>query len=233
MVVGPEEFLVLREACDALDAIGIPYVIGGGTVVVLYGRQRRTKDFDIFLNREVLRPALDALARIGFTTADTEKSWLYKAWRDEVLIDYIVEVRGGVTLDDEVMLRARIVDQHGMPFRVMGPEDTLYRKIVTLTEGRPDWHDALSIIQRMGEALDWTYLLYRAQQHPRRVLAFFLFAQTELHAPGGEIRDGENTIFRGTAPGPIPEWVVWRLVEQLWMGGARSPHNPYRLSRAA
>lgn len=229
--VTPEDFAILREACDALDDVGIPYVIGGGTAVVVYGRNRRTKDFDIFLNREVLRAAMDALARANFTTSDTEKRWLYKAWRDETLVDLIMEVRGGVRIDDEVMRRAWMVEQFGHVFRVMGPEDTVFRKAMTLTEGRPDWHDAISIIERMQGRVDWDYLLYRATLNPRRMLSFFLFAQTEMHAPPDRpFRSStDNYLFTGEAPGPIPDWVLLHLIKQVWFGGEQSPTHPHRL----
>ncbi|HOS43076.1 MAG TPA: hypothetical protein PK794_05225, partial [Armatimonadota bacterium] len=99
-------------------------------------------------------------------------------------------------------------------------------------EGRPDWHDAISIIARQGRDFDWMYLLYLAQQHPRRVLAFFLFAQTEMHAPAGSPSSQvENQLFPGDADGPIPEWAVLTLLRQIWGRAARSPLNPYRLDR--
>jgi hypothetical protein len=229
-VVTAEDFRVLHEACAALDAAGIPYMVGGGTAVVIWGRDRRTKDFDLFLNRDVTKRAMTLLAQAGFTTSDTEKSWLYKAWRGDVLVDLIVEVRGNVRITDQTLLHARMVEQHGYTFRIMGPEDVVYRKIVCLTEGRPDWHDAMSIIQRQGDDFDWLYLLYLAQQHPRRVLGFFLFAQSELNSPDGQVHSVvENLIFRGDAEGPIPQWVVLTLVQQLWERGMPSVYQPHRL----
>lgn len=237
MEVTRKDFLILHEACEKLDQLGIPYVIGGGTAVVLWGRNRRTKDFDIFLNREVLRPAMDVLSKGDFLTTDTEKRWLYKVWRGETLIDFIVESRGGVRIDNDTMHHARMVNQHGIDFRMMGPEDVLYRKALTLTEGRPDWYDALSIVDRQRDQLDWTYLLYKAQHHPRRVLSYLLFAQTELHAPPGSPPiSSDNFLYQGDMPGPVPEWVIFNLVQQVWLKGARSPRNPMRLedrSRAA
>lgn len=230
MEVTAEDFVVLQRACAALDPVGIPYLVGGGTAVVLWGRNRRTKDFDLFLNREVLRPTMDALSHAGFTTTDTEKNWLYKAWWDDTLVDLIVEVRGGVRITDQTLHRARTVEQYGVTFRAMGPEDVVYRKITCLTEGRPDWHDAISIIARQGAAFDWMYLLYLARRHPRRVLAFCLFAQTEMNAPAGSPQSQvENQLFPGSAPGPIPEWVVLTLIRQIWMRGAQSPYDPLRL----
>ncbi|HEY3417945.1 MAG TPA: nucleotidyltransferase [Armatimonadota bacterium] len=221
MEVTAVDFKTLHEACSVLDARGIPYVIGGGTAVVIYGRDRRTKDFDIFMNRDVLRVTMDILSNAGFTTADTEKRWLYKVWRDELTIDLIVETRGGDRIDEEVMARSRMIDHFGQDFRIMGPEDTLYRKILTQLPGRPDWYDALSIIERQDGQLDWTYFLSRAQRYPRRVLGFLLFAQTELHVPATPRAVGDNVLFQGDTPGPIPQWVVFSLVRAIWLGGVQ------------
>ncbi len=230
MEITAKDFAILHTACAALDAAGVPYVIGGGTAVVQYGRNRRTKDFDIFLNREVLPRAMDALSRIGFCTTDTEKQWLYKAWQGETLVDFIVESRGRVRIDDEVMLRARMMPLYGYTFRIMGPEDTLFRKALTLTEGRPDWYDGISIIDRQRDALDWTYLLYRAQWNPRRMLSFLLFAMTELHRPPhGVGASSSNYLFQGSAPGPIPEWLVFALAQRIWLGGGLRLQAPRAL----
>ncbi len=222
MVVTPEDFAILHEACEALEDAGVPYVVGGGTVVTIWGRNRRTKDFDVFLNRESQEVAMNALSLANFTTTDTEKRWLYKAWRGDTLVDLIVESRGGVQVDTVTLHHARLIHQHGFDFRVMGPEDTLYRKILTLTEGRPDWYDALSILTRQVGQLDWDYLLTLARRHPRRVLSFLLFAQTELHAPAGSPLSAiEDQLFSGEAPGLIPEWVVFQLIRHIWLGDKR------------
>lgn len=227
MIVTAEDFATLHEACVALEQAGVPYVIGGGTVVTIFGRNRRTKDFDVFLNREVLRKAMNVLSLANFTTTDTEKNWLYKAWRGETLVDLIVESRGGVRIDDETLSHAHYVEQHGFTFRVMGPEDLLYRKILTLTEGRPDWYDALSVVQLQQGKLDWTYFLYRAANHPRRILSFLLFAQTELHPPPGRgLTAQDHCLFQGGDEGPVPQWVVFRLVEEVWLRSRRAAANP-------
>ena len=226
MAVTPEDFRKLHVACDALDAAGVRYVIGGGTAVVLYGRNRRTKDFDIFLNREELEHAMSVLVRVGFTTSDTEKKWLYKAWHEETLVDIIVESRGGVRVERETMRRSRLIYQHGYDFRMMGLEDTLYRKILTLTEGRPDWYDALSIIVRQEGHIDWDYLLRCAQRFPRRVLSFLLFAQTELHVPPGYHRMSIDELMTGDAPGLIPEKVIYMLMMQLLRRKTLDPSLP-------
>jgi len=220
MYVTPEDHAILHEACDALDSAGIAYVIGGGTAVTIFGRNRRTKDFDIFLNRAVVRAALTTLARVGFCTSDTDKNWLYKAFRDETLVDLVVEVRGGIEIDSDCMSHARMVEQHGHYFRIMGPEDTLYRKALTLTEGRPDWYDGISIIERQGDALDWPYFTRLAlRRYPRRVLAFLYYTQTELHVPPGAIHSSQsNPLFPGDTPGLVPEWVVSQLMQRIMLG---------------
>jgi len=224
--ITPDDFRTLHLACDVLDAAGVRYVIGGGTAVVIYGRNRRTKDFDIFLNREELERAMTALTRVGFTASDTEKKWLFKAWHQETLVDIIVESRGGVRVGSETMRRSRLLHLYGYDFRIMGLEDTLYRKILTLTEGRPDWYDAISIITRQQGQLDWDYLLECAQRFPRRVLSFLLFAQTELHIPPGYHRASVDELMTGDAPGLIPDRVIYTLLLRVLNRRAFEPPLP-------
>ena len=174
---------------------------------------------------------MDALSLAGFTTSDTEKNWLFKAWRDETLVDLIMVSRGGVTVTAETMRHARIVSQYGFYFRMMGPKDVLFRKIMTLTEGRPDWHDALSILVRMEGKLDWAYFLRLARRNVQRILGFMLFARTELHVPPGRVISSPDLLFTGEHPGPVPDRVLYRLLHMLAQPARPAeelPALPYR-----
>ena len=183
-----------KQAVTVLQAAGVKLVVGGGTAVAAYGRRRYTKDFDIFLNKEDLAQAMTVLNGCGFFTSDTEKPWLYKALSPPAQIDLIIRSAGNYTLDEEVVRRARLVEVLGQVFPLMSPEDLLVRKISSTTEGRPDWYDALSVLE--AQQLDWDYLLYRAERCPERLLGFLLFAISDFPA------DREL----------VPRWVLGRLL---------------------
>ena len=104
--------------------------------------------------------------------------WLYKAWKDGVLVDVIFRSSGEVYLDDEMVKRAVEGDCRGTPMRMISPEDLLVIKAVATAEhGSHHWYDALGIIAR--NPIDWSYLVERARQAgPRRVLSLLLYAES-------------------------------------------------------
>lgn len=173
------KFAVFHEAACALDAAKVPYLVGGGLAVRAYGRTRESKDMDLFLPVQHVFTALDTLSDSGFHTRETDASWLYKALKEGVLVDIIVRTSGDVRLGPETFRHGRRVMIEGYPFPVMGPEDTLVRKIFSEQEGRPDWYDALSMLAAPIQGFDWDYFLKLALTYgPKRCLSLLLFAQS-------------------------------------------------------
>lgn len=173
-------FAIYYQATSALDRAGIPYVVGGGLAVRAYGRTRHSKDMDVFLASHRIAATMNALNQEGFHTRDTDASWLYKAIKGDVLVDLIVRTTGDIRLEQEAVRRGRWVLLHERPFFVMGPEDLLLRKVFSEAEGRPDWYDALSMLQNPIPDFDWHYFVDLADRHGvERVLSLLLFAKTD------------------------------------------------------
>src|SRR5687768_5078347 len=106
--VEEEVFLrVLRETAEALAGARLPHVFMGGLASAALGRPRWTHDIDVFVRPEDNRRALDVLESVGFTTQETDAAWLYKALKDDVLVDVIFRSAGSVVLDKEMVTRAR------------------------------------------------------------------------------------------------------------------------------
>lgn len=164
-------------AIGALQRAGVPHLLMGGAVTQAFARPRHTDDVDVFVEPRHARPALDALARAGFTTEETDPTWLYKAWRDGVLIDVIFRSSGGIQLDAEMLARGCVREFCGVRARLMSPEDLLVIKAMAATEEVPHhWYDALALIAR-GD-LDWDYVVRRAHVGPSRVLSLVLYAES-------------------------------------------------------
>lgn len=202
-----------HEACRILTDAGIPNLVGGGIAVWAYGRRRYTKDIDLFIPARIPLLAMDALGKHGFHTRDTDASWLYKAIKEDVLIDLIVWTTGNIRVSDATFERARTVQIDGFAFTLMGPEDVLFRKILSHREERRDWYDALSMLTRPQAGFDWTYFLSLVGDlHARRTLSFLLYAQTEIHqdvVPPAVLGELLGRLNLGTPPEPALGPVLW------------------------
>lgn len=169
---------VVRRAVDALEEAGLPYLWMGGIASAVHGRPRWTHDADVFVRPEDAIATLDALGRAGFETERTYPDWLFKAIRDDIVVDVIFRGCRGVQVDEEMLERSTVEPFQGIPLRLLPAEDLVVIKAVTHDEHMPrHWHDALAIVAR-GD-LDWDYLLERARRHgPRRVLSLLLYAES-------------------------------------------------------
>lgn len=168
---------VLDAVVAALDAEPIQYVFMGGIASAVHGRPRWTHDLDLFVRPEHAREALGVLKRAGFDTEEYDRYWLFKAVRDEVLVDIIFRSHGDIYLDDEMLARAVKAEFHGRAVPLIAPEDLLVIKAVVHAEYSPrHWHDALALLVRCD--LDWPYVVSRARHGPRRLLSLLLYAQS-------------------------------------------------------
>lgn len=169
---------ILEEATGALDEAHVPYLVLGGLVVSVFARPRTTDDIDVFVKPEDAHRALEVLQVAGFEIDEYDPMWLYKAWKDGVLVDVIFRSSGEIYLDDEMLARGVVRECRGVTLKMIAPEDLLVIKAVATAEhGAHHWYDALGIIAR--NPIDWSYLVDRARQAgPRRVLSLLLYAES-------------------------------------------------------
>jgi hypothetical protein len=185
--VEEEVFLrVLRETAEALAAARVPHVFMGGLASAALGRPRWTHDIDVFVRPQDNHLALDVLASAGFATQETDPEWLYKALKDDVLVDIIFRSSGSVILDKEMVSRARRTTVAGAQVPVIPAEDLIVIKALVFKERAPrHWYDALALLQRTD--LDWGYLIKRALAYDfRRVLSLLIYARSEDRAVPAE-----------------------------------------------
>ncbi|MGH2673695.1 MAG: nucleotidyl transferase AbiEii/AbiGii toxin family protein [Actinomycetota bacterium] len=169
---------VLDETMAALREAGIQFLLIGGVGSCVFGRDRGTRDIDVFVRPESAENVLSALAARGFRTKKEYEHWLYKAWKDDVLVDVIFRSSRDILLDQEMLDRARMVTFRGREVPVAPPEDLIVMKAVAASEDTPRyWYDAIAMIAQTE--LDWEYLVARARQRgARRILSLLLFADS-------------------------------------------------------
>jgi predicted nucleotidyltransferase len=152
----------LKHAAAALREADVPFVLGGGLAVWARGGPETEHDLDFFLKPEDAERALEALAKAGFRTEKPPEGWLYKAWRNEIMVDLIFEPTG-VTVDDEFVERADEAEVSAVRMRVMGPEDVLVTKLLAMREHQVDYESVLEIARAVREQIDWDDLRRRTE----------------------------------------------------------------------
>jgi predicted nucleotidyltransferase len=185
---------VLDDATDTLEEQGIPYALLGGVASTALGRRRWTHDIDIFVSPEDADRSLQALEAAGFLIQRKNPHWLYKAMKEDVLVDVIFRARGDITLDDAMLERAHDQEFRGQQVRVLAPEDLIVIKVASNDVENPrHWYDALGMLRACD--IDWEYLVERARVSPRRVLSLLLYAQSEDYlVPGWVVRSLFDTV---------------------------------------
>lgn len=186
---------VLAETIGAMEAAAVPHAIIGGIAASGFGRPRWTHDIDLFVRPEDAGRALEALSERGFRTERTDPRWLYKGYKEDVMVDIIFRSTGGFYLDQEMLDRAVTYRFKGHDVRLVPPEDLVIMKAVVHDEAGPrHWHDALSIIA-CGN-VDWPYFARRSMKAPRRVLSLLVYAQSiDMYVPNDVIRQLHGQLY--------------------------------------
>jgi predicted nucleotidyltransferase len=167
----------LTDVVAALDKADVEYLLMGGLGSARLGRPRSTDDIDLFVRPEDALRVLKVLGDAGFDTEEHDPTWLFKAWKRDVLVDVIFRSAGEIYVDDEMIARGEVLEHKGVHARVIAPEDLLVIKAAAAAEEVPQhWYDAVAIIARCD--LDWSYLVRRARQAPRRVVSLLLYAES-------------------------------------------------------
>jgi Uncharacterised nucleotidyltransferase len=167
---------VLDRSLEVLSSSGHPYLMIGEIGSAVWGRDRGTKDVDVFVRPESVAEILAGFEHAGFHTEVRFEHWLYKAILHEVEVDVIFRASRDILLDDEMLSRSTVAGFRGRAVPVAPPEDLVVMKAVAAGEDTARyWYDAIGILSR--SPIDWAYLVERACQHgARRILSLLLFA---------------------------------------------------------
>src|SRR4051812_12724008 len=92
----------LFSTLDAVEAKKIDYALIGGVAAFTHGRPRPTQDIDIFVRPEDADNLLEVLKDLGFEINRFNPSWIFKAYKENVLIDIIFRSEGNLYFDEEM-----------------------------------------------------------------------------------------------------------------------------------
>ena len=164
----------LKRAVAALQAQGIPYLLGGGLGCWARGGPPSSNDIDLMIKPEDAERAQEALAEAGMRPENPPEHWLLKAFDGEILVDLIFEP-SGMRIDDEVIARGDELSVMAMHMRVMNLDDILITKLMALDEHSADYGDLILITRSLREQIDWARIREATTSSPF-ARAFFALA---------------------------------------------------------
>lgn len=197
-------------ALRALNADGVPYLVGGALALAAYaGIRRNTKDLDLFVLPEDARRVLEVLERAGLHTELPYPHWLGKAYCDaEHVVDVIFNAgNGAAPVDSEWFAHAPPAIVMNVPVAMCPPEETLWSKAFVMERERFDGADIAHLLLASAELLDWKRLLRRFGDNWRVLYAHLLLF-------GFAYPDEAHR---------VPGWVMRELAELLESDSSRPP----------
>ncbi len=172
----PEPLVVILLVVDALDALSVPYFIGGSVASAMYGLRRTTLDADIVADLRAAHAAPFAEALEGAFYVDAEMirdAITHRASFNLLHLETMFKVDIFLPKDrpfDRIQFerrQERIIDQETRRSVVLAsPEDTILAKLAWYRLGGEtstrQWEDVLGVLRVQGERLDGAYMQHWA-----------------------------------------------------------------------
>lgn len=230
--ISNDEWVLYREAMQAVRQGGVPFMLGGGFAQATFtGRWRSTKDIDLYLLPAQRDAAVTALSNAGFADyykkLPYDRRWIYRSTKDDVLVDIIWSMANQRAVvqrdwfDHAASLRIR-----GEVLQVLPREEFMWCKLYVLQRDRCDWIDIFNLLYSSGPDLDWDRLIRRLEDDwplLQGVLAVYAWLHPERAALLPQsLRDKYGL----SAPDPTKagEWRrrVRLLDSRAWFSGLRA-----------
>jgi hypothetical protein len=191
-----------RRALRVLQEKGFDPMVGGAYALRTHtGLWRDTKDLDLFLRKDDIRRALDALDEAGFRTELTDPLWIAKAFDGDYFVDLIFSSGNGLaTVDSAWRRRAQHAQVLGIDALVVPAEEMIWQTAFIQERERFDGADIHHLLRCQGAKLDWQHLLARFGEGYGEVLLVHLLT------------------FRFSFPShkeQIPAWVMKELMGRM------------------
>jgi hypothetical protein len=173
----PDTNAFYRRTLHVLSDGGVPFLVGGSHAFLEYtGIVRNTKDFDLFLQRDDLDRAMQALGDAGYRTEVSFPHWLAKAWQHDDFVDLVFSSGNGICVVDDGWFDHAVETQVlGMPVKIVPCEELMWQKAFVMERERFDGADLMHILRSRAEELDWERLLSRFGERWPLLYSYLLY----------------------------------------------------------
>jgi hypothetical protein len=154
---------VYREALALMNDSGITYAVGAAFARYAYTNiWRQTKDLDVFLKPDDLRPMMDLLEANGFETEVKDRLWLAKAWKDGHFLDLIFGTgHGALPIDDRTFEGGNQDEVLQVMANLVPIEEMIASAMYIAGRNRFDGPEVAHLIRGSKGKLDWQRILNR------------------------------------------------------------------------
>ena len=235
-----EQWMVYLDALRVIRKTGAPFLLGGAFGLAAYtGRWRNTKDLDFFVLPSDKDKIVDALTKAGFedfyAKLPYDRGWIYRAVRDDVLVDTIWQTPNRRSeVDEEWFSRSRKLVLRGENLAVLPAEELLVIKLYVLQRDRCDCPDLVNLLYQTCDQLDWQHVLDRLDSE-RPLLAGLLhlfnwMAPARALKLPAEIRDPFHLPRPSAEDLALPEDYRVRLIDSRpWFAAFQPTDKPMML----
>jgi hypothetical protein len=192
MAKADEDLLTtMKRVASVLKRTGVPFALAGGFAVYARGGTASDHDVDFLLRESDAEHALAALSEEGFRTVRPPEDWLVKVYDGDLLVDLIYRPVEhpvtDVTLADSDMLRVQAIE---MP--VISATVLMEHKLLTFTQHRCDYANALPIARSLREQIDWDRVRKGTADSPYAQAFLVLLEMLDLLPDEGSQREARQ-----------------------------------------
>ena len=157
-------------ALDTVEQAGVRFVVAGAYALAYHaGIVRHTKDLDLFVRRQDVPKALEALEQtLGARSDWAHPHWLAKSYANEAdhtdgaFLDFIFRSANGMCAVDDAWLDAACPgDVLGRRTPLCPAEEMIWSKAWVQARERFDGADIVHLVQARGREMDWRRLIDR------------------------------------------------------------------------
>ncbi|GAA2902072.1 hypothetical protein GCM10010517_67940 [Streptosporangium fragile] len=155
----------LKRASTALKDADVRFALAGGCAAYARGAAPSLHDVDFVLPQEDVPLALEALDKLGFTTAKPPEDWLVKAFDEGRLVDLIFRICDR-PVTPELLKRAEPLKASAVILPVLEATDLVISWLMPLSEHSCDYSGLLPQVRAMREQVDWNRVAAVVQDSP-------------------------------------------------------------------